>query len=99
MATAKKGAGKREGKKARKGSARPVRKPKPAPERSAPALASELGLTCRQLRQTRPGRFESCRNPATCFIVGAGDSCDRCARGRRMIRYATARRPSARVAA
>jgi hypothetical protein len=73
-----------------------MRKPKPALQRSSPVLASEIDLRCKQFK---PGTREVCGAPATGYVAPVGDSCDRCARGRRMIRYAIARRLSAKVAA
>jgi hypothetical protein len=70
---------------------------KTKPERLAPMLASEIGLTCKQYRQVKPGKYEKCNQPAVGYVQG-GDSCDD-HRERPQVRYATARRAVVKKAA
>ncbi|HET9532546.1 MAG TPA: hypothetical protein VFQ92_19480 [Blastocatellia bacterium] len=68
-------------------------------ERIAPVLACEVNLRCHQYRQVKPGRFEACGKPATCFLPTYGDACDSCAGKRPQVRYATVRRAIVKKAA
>jgi len=74
--------------------ARPKQKPRKVArprktERVPPVLASEVDLRCSQYRR---GTTEPCRAPAVGFLPGVGDTCEECARERKIIRYATTRR-------
>jgi hypothetical protein len=52
-------------------------------------LAVEIGLKCKQFK---PGTREMCGTLAVGHLPNFGDSCEVCARGRKMIRYATSRK-------
>ena len=89
----------KQSKKEPKPHARTARKKRVELERFAPVLACEVNLQCRQYRQVKPGRFEACGKPATCFLPTYGDACDDCAGKRPQVRYATVRRAIVKKAA